>query len=51
MRNKKRDSKNKLYLLAFIVVISLVIWLGTKEINLNAEKITLDVTEQITANK
>lgn len=51
MRNKRRDSKNRLYLVAFIVVIALVIWLGTKEVDLNAEKISVDVTEQITATK
>jgi amino acid permease len=51
MRNKRRDSKNRLYLVAFIVIVALVIWLGTKEVDLNAEKISVDVTEQITANK
>lgn len=48
---RKETSKNKLYLAIFIIVIALIILLGTKDIPNESQEITVDITEQVKANR
>lgn len=50
-RRNRNNSKGKLYLLAFIGFVLVIIWLGTRDIPNNSEEVTIDITEQVKAKK
>lgn len=51
MARRRENSKGKLYLIIFIIVFTLVIWLGTKDLENSPEDVVINITDQIKIKK